>query len=397
MTSSESVAGFVVGSRASFSVKLDKRVLDRFVELTGDDNPVHVDGDYAQATSLGRPVVHGMLTAAFVSTLIGKHLPGPGALWVSQEFNFRRPVRVDETIRLSAEVTAVNTAQELLVIKVEVVNERDEIVVDGKGRVKVLARSATDQKEALKASNGGAVITGANGAVGSACAEALAKAGYPVMLVCHSARRNADRVADRILESGGRASVVCIDLSDEDDTQRLVELARGFLGSVTMLVHAAALPIDPRPVLTQRWKDVNRHLRVACEALMCMIQGFADDMANAGHGSIVAISTQALDDVPVPGWSGYLVGKAAMQMLIQSVAAELGPKGVRANLLAPGLMETSFSSDVPERARLLATQQTPLRRLCTPLDVAEAVVWLANSAPSLTGQIIRLNGGRVMR
>jgi len=78
--------------------------LEKFVELTGDDNRLHVDKEFASKTSFRKPVVHGMLGASFISTIIGTKLPGDGALWFSQSLDFLLPVRINDTITVRAEV-----------------------------------------------------------------------------------------------------------------------------------------------------------------------------------------------------------------------------------------------------------------------------------------------------
>src|ERR1700736_3498667 len=100
MVQSRTFADFKVGDSGSLDRVIGSADVARFVELTGDDNPVHVDDDYAAGTKLGSRVVHGMLTACYVSTVIGPILPGEGALWLSEKFDFRAPVRIDDTIHV---------------------------------------------------------------------------------------------------------------------------------------------------------------------------------------------------------------------------------------------------------------------------------------------------------
>ena len=93
-----------VGDVAEVQRTISAADVEAFVRMTGDDNPVHVDDAFARAAGVGGRVVHGMLTAAFISTVIGTRLPGPGALWYEQHVRFLRPVRIGETIRVRATV-----------------------------------------------------------------------------------------------------------------------------------------------------------------------------------------------------------------------------------------------------------------------------------------------------
>ena len=93
-----------IGTKAEITHLITEKDIDRFVALTGDDNRLHIDKEFAQNTSFKKPVVHGMLSAAFISTIIGTKLPGDGALWFAQTLDFLLPVRVGDTIKIVAEV-----------------------------------------------------------------------------------------------------------------------------------------------------------------------------------------------------------------------------------------------------------------------------------------------------
>ena len=93
-----------IGDTAEIKHIITQSDIDKFVELTGDDNKLHVDETYASTTSLKKPVAHGMLGASFISTIIGTKLPGDGALWYAQNLEFLLPVRIGDKLRITAEV-----------------------------------------------------------------------------------------------------------------------------------------------------------------------------------------------------------------------------------------------------------------------------------------------------
>jgi 3-oxoacyl-[acyl-carrier protein] reductase len=138
MVQSRTFADFKVGDSGFLDRVIGSADVARFVELTGDDNPVHVDDDYAAGTKLGSRVVHGMLTACYVSTVIGTILPGEGALWLSEKFDFRAPVRIDDTIHVEVKVRHVSPGTRVLVLDVSVQNQHGKVVLDGEARVQVL-------------------------------------------------------------------------------------------------------------------------------------------------------------------------------------------------------------------------------------------------------------------
>mgnify|MGYP001326705142 CR=1 FL=1 len=88
----KSFEDFEIGAEETISINISSKLVDDYVSLTGDENPLHVSDEFSKQTEFGRKVVHGMLGVSFLSTLIGTKLPGPGALWLSQEINFISPV-----------------------------------------------------------------------------------------------------------------------------------------------------------------------------------------------------------------------------------------------------------------------------------------------------------------
>ena len=121
-----------VGDSRAVTHRFSPEELEAFAKLTGDINPLHSDSDFANRSAAGGPVVHGMLAASFVSTLIGVHIPGRGALWNSFEINWRKLIRVGDTLRFEARVSAVRAATRTLDLEITGVNVKSgEIHLEG--------------------------------------------------------------------------------------------------------------------------------------------------------------------------------------------------------------------------------------------------------------------------
>src|SRR6187431_2389917 len=127
-----------IGDKETLSHKITQKDLEKFVELTGDDNKLHVDAKFASNTSFKKPVVHGMLGASFISTLIGTRLPGDGALWFSQTLEFLLPVRVGDELTVSAEVVKKHDKEQIIELNISIVNQDRQVVTRGVSKVKVV-------------------------------------------------------------------------------------------------------------------------------------------------------------------------------------------------------------------------------------------------------------------
>lgn len=129
---------FEVGQRASFSKTITEADIALFVGVTGDVNPLHVDEEFATSTFFGSRVAHGVLAGSLISTIVGTRLPGTGAIYRAQSFEFLRPTRIGDTLTAWVEVTAIDAAEEVIELATGVDNQRGESVVRGPARVSLI-------------------------------------------------------------------------------------------------------------------------------------------------------------------------------------------------------------------------------------------------------------------
>jgi 3-oxoacyl-[acyl-carrier protein] reductase len=388
-----------VGDTRSLVRTITEVDVRRFVDMTGDDNPLHVDPAFAETTAFKDVVVHGMLGASFLSTVIGTQLPGTGALWISQNLEFLLPVRLGDELTVSATVLAKHDRERLLELDTRILNQSQQLVLSGRGKVKVLVTAAPTPAQAPEERPRVAVVTGGAGGIGRAICRRLAEDGHHVVV---NYRTRADRAADviaAITAAGGVGAIaVQADVATEAGAQGLHQAALREFGAVGVLVNNASPRINAKPLAALEWADVQAQLDVQVRGAFAMTRAVAPAMGERGWGRIVNITSQVVDGSPSVTWTGYAMAKGALAVFSRYMAAELGPKGITVNCVAPGMTETALIGDIPEKAQLMAARQTPLRRLARPDDVAAAVAYLvSDDAGFVTGDTIAVNGGSVMR
>jgi 3-hydroxybutyryl-CoA dehydratase len=123
---------FQIGERASFTKTVTEADVTTFAGLIGDFNPLHVDAEYARKSRFGQRVAHGMFTAGLISAVLGTKLPGPGAIYLSQQIEFLAPVFIGDTITASAEVSAWRPDKRIVTLKTDAYNQENRQVVTGK-------------------------------------------------------------------------------------------------------------------------------------------------------------------------------------------------------------------------------------------------------------------------
>jgi 3-oxoacyl-[acyl-carrier protein] reductase len=387
-----------VGDIRSLSKKITESEVEKFVNLTGDNNPLHVDKDYAQRTSFKDIVVHGMLGASFISTVIGTKLPGPGALWVSQSIEFLRPVRLNDYITISCKVIKKVDRDRLLDIETTITNQNNEIVLEGKGRVKVLEEKTIPNLINIKEFPRVALVTGASGGIGEEICLKLAANGYNIFVAYNNNVKSAEQLCHKISELGCLAIPLKTDLKNYRSFDTLINACINELGGVSVLVNNASPPINPKSLHETNWDDFQNHLDIQVKASFELIKRCAPYMREYNWGRIVNITSQAIEANPTTHWTSYAVAKGALSTMSRYIANELGASGITVNCVAPGMTDTTLIGDIPEKLQLMVARQTPMRRLSLPVDVAAAVAFLiSDEASFITGHTLSVNGGMSMK
>lgn len=131
----KTMAELKVGDSAEFSKTVSESDIYLFAGVTGDLNPAHVNEAFASKTFFKTRIAHGMLSAGFISAVIGMKLPGPGCIYIKQELNFRAPVLIGDTITARAEIVELIPGKKVVRIKTTCVNQEGKTVLDGEAIV----------------------------------------------------------------------------------------------------------------------------------------------------------------------------------------------------------------------------------------------------------------------
>ena len=127
-----------VGMSREFSVSINEEMAEKFADLSGDFNPLHMDESYAKNTKFGKRVVHGMLLASFFSRLVGMYLPGKKALYLLQNLRFKNPAFIGDNLTVIGKVTAVSEQLKLVTLETLILNFSGQTLVEGEAKVSIL-------------------------------------------------------------------------------------------------------------------------------------------------------------------------------------------------------------------------------------------------------------------
>jgi NAD(P)-dependent dehydrogenase (short-subunit alcohol dehydrogenase family) len=238
-----------------------------------------------------------------------------------------------------------------------------------------------------------AVVTGAGGGVGRAVAAGLAEAGAHVALLDRDLQGCED-AATNVRNAGGRAVSVSCDVSQSDSVEEAARRVQAELGPADILVNNAGV-LRPGTLDGLSLADWNAMLGINLTGYLLCAQAFGRGMLEQGRGSIVHVASIA-GSHPQGASGAYSASKAAVVMLSRQLATEWGPRGVRSNVVSPGLIRTPMSEPFYATPGVLErrTAVVPARRIGRPEDIADAVLFLVSDRASyITGDEITVDGG----
>lgn len=240
-----------------------------------------------------------------------------------------------------------------------------------------------------------ALVTGASGGIGSAIASALAARGSNLVLTGTREQVLQEVAASLNLKSDQKVEVITANLSEAEAATQLIAKTEAAIGPVDILVNNAGLTRDG---LLMRMKDEDWQtvMDVNLTAVMRLSKAVLRSMMKSRWGRIIQISS-VVGYTGNPGQTNYAASKAGMTGFTKSLAIEVASRGITANVIAPGFIQTAMTEVLTDEVKDELLKRVPIGSMGTPEDIAAAVVYLASpEAGYLTGATLHINGGMAM-
>jgi len=242
-------------------------------------------------------------------------------------------------------------------------------------------------------SNKVAIVTGSARGIGRAIALKLAEVGADIVVNDIAAAADSlESVAEEIRSLGRQALAVIADVSSPEDVARLVETAASNFGRIDILVNNAGVTRD-QIILRMSDEDWDTVLNIDLKSAFLCTRAVLRHMLRQRWGRIVSIAS-VVGIIGNAGQANYASAKAGVIGLTKSIAKEVGSRGITANAIAPGFIESRMTEQLDEQQRQALLEHIPLGSIGTPRDVAEAVAFLVSEeARYITGQVLNVDGG----
>lgn len=238
-----------------------------------------------------------------------------------------------------------------------------------------------------------ALVTGGSNDLGKAICHTLTEAGASVILHYYKNKSEAENTCREINKTGGTAVVCGANISDKGSVDLLFRFIQERFARLDILVNNAHLPITRNYFPNVTWEEHQEQIDVMLKGTFYCSREAVALMGKQGGGSIVNILTSQIDH-PVQGYSSYVTAASALVGFTRNLAVEVGEKGIRVNMIAPGFVLTGHTPHAPAHVQEAIARATPLGRLATPEDIAKAVLFFASDLSRfITGSYLAVDGG----
>ena len=382
-----------VGLSARFEREITEADVRDFARLSGDANPLHIDGEYAAGSNFGGPIVHGAFQAGLASALIGMHLPGRSVLLGSVSARFPAPLYYPCRVIVSGELTAWNLAARAGSVRVTVQEAKAQTTTADihlnftlhERRAASVAPAPAIAPRVHDSEREVVLVTGARGGLGSAVVSELASQ-YTVVAL-----------ARQPVTADGAVLQIAGDLQDGSWRDPLLQLLQG--QRLHGIVHTAwpgqphggLLQVDPCVIQQQ----LSFAALTTTELARFLFQQAELDGEHRG-GRLIVLGSIVGTQKPVLPLASYSLGKATLEHTVRLLAPELARRGITINAITPSFIPTGMNKQATERQQMKEAALVPMGRLCEPADVTALVRYLLSpDASFVSGQVIGLTGAQL--
>ncbi|MBX7371179.1 3-oxoacyl-[acyl-carrier-protein] reductase [Clostridium chauvoei] len=237
-----------------------------------------------------------------------------------------------------------------------------------------------------------AVVTGATRGIGRAIAKKYAKLGANIVINYRNSDKEAKKLEEELRELGVEVLVVKADISDFEEAQNLINLAKETFGTVDILVNNAGITKDGL-VMRMKEEDFDSVIEVNLKGVFNCLRAVSPIMIRQKSGKIINMSS-VVGIIGNAGQINYCAAKAGVIGMTKSLAREIGGRGINVNAIAPGFIQTDMTNKLSDKNKEMILGNIPLKRLGNVEDIAEVAAFLASDASSyITGQVISVDGG----
>jgi 3-oxoacyl-[acyl-carrier protein] reductase len=354
-----------------------------------------------------------LLSTMLFSTSVGMYIPGKYATFLKFDMKVHKSVDINVPYLFNGEVVHISGSTRIINKRISVYKSGDKKDMYLSGKVATIVNPPPVKMPNVQQLKNTSLdmgikdqvvlITGASRGLGETTAKLFALSGAKVVVNYFRGKQDAERIVNEIVAEGGEAFEmhadvsdplqVRADVSDPLQVRRMVQKTVEKYGTVNVLVNNAVKDFKSISFSRLTWEEIQKDINVVVKGAFNCCKEVVPLMLKQGGGKIINIGTVATDNPPA-NQIKYVISKSGLVGLTRSLSIEFAAKNIQINMVVPNFIETDLVAHIPDVYRKKIAQDTPMRRNAQPIDVAQAVFFLASSYSSFTtGQKIMVTGG----
>ena len=362
-------------------VIISKKHLDYFRSITGDKNPIHTNKEFAKKKGFSQPVVYGLLTSSFLSAVIGNKLPGPGALWTNCNFSFKNPVFLNDELTIEAKIVHISYSTSMIKINFNISNQFRKLVLEGDSLVKIDLKQIsnlpknnlmTKKKIKKKKENYPTIIIGGNSEIGTHLIKTFSK--NKTMIATY---RNKKNISNKIINQK-KLIMKKLDISNNQSIKKFCQKIKLKYQGISELVYLPATSLSMKNIKDTSYKNFLKDFEINALGFLKIFQALEKELIH-GKAKIILISTESVESMPAKNQSSYVASKSALSSIGKSIISEYSSRGIKLNIIAPGLIDTKFTKNIPEVSKEIYKSQNLSGELTKVEEVVNLIKFILNN------------------
>ena len=377
-----------------FEFKISESVVKTFFQIIREGSQIKIQDKYLSS-------INNLLAVCLFSTFVGVCIPGQNATFIDFNANISNNLKIGKIYLFKGNVVFKSMSTDVLVLGISITDfyGSGEELVNGKIKTKVnkVSKEMPSINEikidGLGLKNKVVLITGASGGIGETTAKMFSLYGAKVIVNYFKGQDEAYRIVEEIKRNGGIAIAIKADVADKQQVKLMLEEIVHHFSAIDILVNNAVRKNLPESFLNITWNDFQNDINVNVKGVFNCCQEVLPYMIKVGSGKIINMGT-VMTDIPESKQTKYISTKSAIVGMTRSLAIEMATHNIQVNMVCPHLVDTDLTKHIPKMFFAKTKNETPLKRLATPIDVANAIIFLSSSLSNFTtGQKLMVTGG----
>jgi len=379
------------------NIKITDNKIKLFKKITLDKNPIHENQNLAKKFGFKGPIAHGMLAGSLLSNIIGNKIPGAGALWTDCNIAFSKPVFKNDILSFESKILKISYSTLTLVLLVNVYNQNKDKVLNAYSTVKFPKNflkkikknnhNIYKKKVIKKQLKPLILIIGASSDLGLEISNKLIKKKKKLLVTYNSGKK---KLGKKVINNKS-VKILKLNLKKNKEINKLKKVINNKY-SIEGIVFASSGEMKIKSIEKTSQKDIQDEFNIQTIGLFNIVKSLDKELQK--NCSIVVIGSDVVFGKPPSKMLIYNIAKNSLLGLTKSLAVELGYRGIRVNMISPGIFEGKSSLNFPLISKEKYKVESTLNKIASPKNISTLIEFLlSNKSSHLTGTNIRVNAG----